>query len=333
MSLLLDNTRYVLATGIKVIVGPKGNLTVFAGEDELTVDDLPPFPWHDFFSELSRKALPRHELCQALRGRGYVKDFADAVLSALIEHGILVPENGFAAVYRFHRESSFGMFAHPVPPYQYGNRDDAVDADAGGQVITLLEEPLPPRDFAELLHARRSTRSFSGKAIMQRVLGTLLKACYGAQGIDETGTLHRAVPSAGGLYPLRLLLFVQNVRGLKQGIYQYLPLRSGIVPLDEVAYPKSLQDLFRTKGIVYDTCSLVANFIGRIDWNGPKYGERGYRYLLIEAGHAAQNLILAAEAFGLKYIPVGAVDDRLMIQTLHLAEDKELPLYSIVVGA
>ena len=63
-----------------------------------------------------------------------------------------------------------------------------------------------------------------------------------------------------------------------------------------------------------------------------KYGaERSPRYVHLEAGHAAQNLLLEAVALGLGATPIGAFDDEGVQQALGLAEEEQ-PLYLIPVG-
>jgi nitroreductase len=51
----------------------------------------------------------------------------------------------------------------------------------------------------------------------------------------------------------------------------------------------------------------------------------------MEAGHAAQNLLLEAAAVGLAAVPVGAFDDDRVRETLGLPRS-EAPLYLIPVG-
>jgi SagB-type dehydrogenase family enzyme len=62
-----------------------------------------------------------------------------------------------------------------------------------------------------------------------------------------------------------------------------------------------------------------------------KYGDRGIRYVHIEAGHAAQNLCLQATAMGLGIVTVGAFHDEEVAKLLNLPQD-EHPLYIIPVG-
>ena len=63
-----------------------------------------------------------------------------------------------------------------------------------------------------------------------------------------------------------------------------------------------------------------------------KYGERGVRYVHMEVGHAAQNVLLAAAALGLAAYPVGAFDDARVGELLQLARG-EAALYLVPVGA
>jgi SagB-type dehydrogenase family enzyme len=54
-----------------------------------------------------------------------------------------------------------------------------------------------------------------------------------------------------------------------------------------------------------------------------KYGERGERYVHIEAGHAGQNLCLQAAALGLGTTVVGAFSNADVARVLGLSEDVE----------
>ena len=62
-----------------------------------------------------------------------------------------------------------------------------------------------------------------------------------------------------------------------------------------------------------------------------KYGERGIRYAHIEAGHAAQNVYLQAQALGLGTVVVGAFRDKSVKRVLHMQDDEQ-PLSIMPVG-
>ena len=62
-----------------------------------------------------------------------------------------------------------------------------------------------------------------------------------------------------------------------------------------------------------------------------KYGERAERYVKLEAGHAAQNLLLQAVSLGLGAVPIGAFHNDEVQEVLDLPSGHE-PLYLIPVG-
>ena len=62
-----------------------------------------------------------------------------------------------------------------------------------------------------------------------------------------------------------------------------------------------------------------------------RYGERGVRYVHLEAGHAAENLCLQATALGLGAVTVGAFSDKELAAAVQLS-DNQTPLYVIPVG-
>ncbi len=61
-----------------------------------------------------------------------------------------------------------------------------------------------------------------------------------------------------------------------------------------------------------------------------RYGERGYRYVYMEAGHASQNIYLQATALGLGTVAVGAFIDDEVKRVVGAAEGE--PLYIMPVG-
>ena len=63
-----------------------------------------------------------------------------------------------------------------------------------------------------------------------------------------------------------------------------------------------------------------------------KYGLRGYRFALIEAGHVAQNLLLTATALRLGSVPLGGLFDRRIDELLDLDGVNESVLYAVSVG-
>jgi len=63
-----------------------------------------------------------------------------------------------------------------------------------------------------------------------------------------------------------------------------------------------------------------------------KYGERGYRYILLEAGHSAQNMCLASIALELGALPIGGFFDGYVSDLFQLDSEKEALLYALAVG-
>ena len=169
-------------------------------------------------------------------------------------------------------------------------------------------------------------REFSNDPLELSQIAQLLWATQGITG----GEAHRTAPSAGGLYGLELYVVTANVNGLPAGIYKYEILTHELVSLIE---GDTRQRLFRSALEQTSILQAAAIFVlaGVYDRISAKYGERGIRYTHMEAGHAAQNLLLQAVALGLGAVLVGAFDDAKVKRVLGLSK-KEMPLYLIPVG-
>ncbi len=67
----------------------------------------------------------------------------------------------------------------------------------------------------------------------------------------------------------------------------------------------------------------------RMTW---RYGERGYRYLHLDAGHVCQNLYLAAESVDCGVCAIAAFDDEAANRLLGLDGEEQFVIYFATVG-
>jgi len=206
-----------------------------------------------------------------------------------------------------------------------------------GAAVVPLSPPLPlDRALGEALSRRRSRRAFTDEPIASEALAALLHAGYGVTGLlgsqdDRPAFPLRSAPSAGALYPLELYAAVLRVRGLEPGLYHFDPLAPCLEVLRLRLTGEALARL-STYPDIASSCAvliLVAGIFGRTRF---KYGLRGYRFALLEAGHVAQNIVLAAAALDVASVPLGAFFDRRTDEFLELDGVNESALYTIAVG-
>ncbi len=169
-------------------------------------------------------------------------------------------------------------------------------------------------------------REFCDRALTEDELGQLLWAAQGITAADGK----RAVPSAGALYPLELYAACANVGGLTRGAYHYNSAHHELLLIAPGHQPEKLADAaFGQQWIA--SASAVICIAAAFERTTIKYGNRGRGYVYIEAGHAAQSLMLQVVALGLVSTIVGAFGDDQVSRVLHLAPD-ETPLCLLPVG-
>jgi SagB-type dehydrogenase family enzyme len=202
--------------------------------------------------------------------------------------------------------------------------------------------PLPPAaslemTVSEAVERRVSRRGFADRAVAAEALAALLHAGYGVTHVLESDTSApvvplRSVPSGGALYPLELFVVVVRVDGLAPGLYHFDPSRESLERVRADACADDVTGLSTYPEIV-SRCAvlfLIAAVFGRTRF---KYGLRGYRFALLEAGHVAQNVVLAATALDLACVPLGGFYDRRADAFLGLDGVNESTVYTIAVGA
>ena len=189
---------------------------------------------------------------------------------------------------------------------------------------TVINLPDPNKDSAisleQAITKRRSRRKFILKALTHEQIGQL---CWAAQG-QEAHSRYRTAPSAGATYPLELLVVIRD------GLFQYLPAKHSLKKLTDQDLRAELTSAAWGQKFIADA-PLTLVFTVQFSRTTGRYGQRGIRYVYMEAGHAAQNVLLQAEALGLGSVAVGAFDDASMSKVLSLPDNLE-PLYMVIVG-
>jgi SagB-type dehydrogenase family enzyme len=176
------------------------------------------------------------------------------------------------------------------------------------------------------LSRRRSVRQFQQQTLSLSQLARLL---WAAQGISSDNGM-RTAPSAGALYPLVVYVAVGRVEELPAGIYQYLPVTHELVQAVNGDQRGALSRHALYQAWVAEAPAVVV-ITADYDRTTAKYGQRGERYVHMEVGHAAQNLLLQATALNLGAVSVGAFKDRAIAGLLHL-HDTHHPLMLVPVG-
>lgn len=197
----------------------------------------------------------------------------------------------------------------------------------------VMKLPLPTWEgkvsVEQAIKQRRTIRRYGSRALNADQLSQLL---WAAGGITENKGYKRAAPSAGALYPMDLYVVVGEggVASLKAGIYHYEAGKHGLSPVAQgdmrsLVAQASLSQMWMAKAPL---CMVITAEYSRVMG---KYGRRGIRYAMIEAGHMGQNIFLQARALGLDAGIVGAFDDNRLIEVMGIPSTHE-PLLVMPVG-
>ncbi len=191
--------------------------------------------------------------------------------------------------------------------------------------------------IGEILTTRRTARSFSEEPLSIDELSKLLHYSYGITGeapetfSDGTYQKLRASPSGGGLYPLEIYLVIFNVENVENGLYHYFVKEHCIELISAGDYRPFMSECVLFKDIV-DKAAVMFIVTAVFLRHKFKYGERGYRYTLLDAGHFGQNLYLTATALKLGCVAVcGFIDDKID-SFLNVDGVNESTVYTLCVG-
>ncbi|MBE1493146.1 SagB-type dehydrogenase family enzyme [Amycolatopsis lexingtonensis] len=229
----------------------------------------------------------------------------------------------------------------------------------GDMMVTVLaqldDDPVPPGrtvDLPERLPVtmqldeaalrRRSVRGFSGDPVSLAELGTLLRIADGVTAEADVELLRgghetfrfRTAPSGGGLYPIALHVAALDVTGLPAGLYRYQPVRDLLVREGDRGQMDRVLEAFDHPGtaIGLDTAAALVVMVATPWRSMRKYGPRGLRFALHEAGAIAQNMHLAVTALGLGSSDCASFLDDPLHTALGVDGTMRAAVHSVIVG-
>jgi len=202
---------------------------------------------------------------------------------------------------------------------------------------TGVKTALPPRaplghHVCDLLDHRRSVREYRDDPVTLWQLGQLLGWSHGISGRPgDSRPTRRPAPSAGALYPIEIYVAVQRVTGLERGVYHY---NATTHTLESTAPGSALAAIHRAclYPDIVTQASLYLMMAAMFARTCQKYGERGYRFVLLDCGHVAQNLHLVGAAVGLGSVGIGGFLDDPLNDVLELDGVNEAVVHTMALG-
>lgn len=190
-----------------------------------------------------------------------------------------------------------------------------------------LPDLKPASELEKIISSRRSKRENSQTISAGKLEKIIYFANHGPQ-ID--GHRYRAYPSGGARYPLEIYLFVNNVKGLEQGLYHYSFENNYLEILQLKNFKPDLSQSLVDGWVADSSVFLIITAVpGR---SAIKYANKSLRYIFIEAGHLSQNILLMAEKYKVHTCPIGGFYEDKINELLRIDRTSEKAIYSIAIG-
>ncbi len=206
--------------------------------------------------------------------------------------------------------------------------EETEDNDFFEQAIDLPEPGVDQKTVSEALYERSSSYNFTTEGLSLVQAANLLWAAGGV-GVDGVSGATRTAPSAGATYPLDIYLVAGiDVEGMMAGVYRYDHEGHALVPVAEGDRRGGLAASALDQMFIADAPANIV-LVAHYERTTGRYGERGERYVHMDAGYASQNIYLMAEELDLGTVAVGAYDDS---EVADILETGGAPMMIMPVG-
>lgn len=252
---------------------------------------------------------------------------------------ILLPPGNEDQVWElFHENSKVGPYSRFLSDQDVQARMKELHESLPFEGYPLVDLPTPFTPLClsldQAIVRRTSTRNLIPSTLSLETLTTLLHYGYGITR-DNIGTSFprpfRVVPSGGALYPLELFFHGPHIEGLPAGLYHYNPTQHHLRRLREGDDTQQIAEAMVQPDLA-SGASLILFLTAIFERSVFKYDDRGYRFILLEAGHVAQNINLVSTALDLGCVNIGGYFDRQLDSLLGLDGVTHSTIYLIAIG-
>ncbi|MFW6022416.1 MAG: SagB/ThcOx family dehydrogenase [Halanaerobiaceae bacterium] len=209
------------------------------------------------------------------------------------------------------------------------------ELDGGKETIDLPQPSdikIGNYDLRKAFEERRSLRSYADTPLSLEELSFLLWVSQGVKKEVKGKATFRNVPSAGARHAFETYILINRVEGLEKGIYYFNALEHKLIPykISETIDNQVVKGCFNQAFIKESAVTFIWTAVkDRMNW---RYGERGYRYLHLDAGHVCQNIYLAAEAIDSGVCAIAAYSDDDINDLLEVDGEEQFAIYLASLG-
>lgn len=225
-------------------------------------------------------------------------------------------------------ETSDQVKGLPQPPFE-------LPPNKEGEIIDL---PNPKNvngkqiPLSDAINQRSSIRTYSNSPLSLEELSYVLWCMQGVKEVINRPATSRTVPSAGARHCFELFFLVNNVEGLRPGLYRFLAIDHKIQRVNEEQdiAERITQACLNQRFILTSSVTFVLTAVRyRMMW---RYTERGYRYMHLDAGHVMQNLYLCAEEISSGVCAIAAFNDDKLNTELGIDGVEQFAIYIGTIG-
>jgi SagB-type dehydrogenase family enzyme len=231
---------------------------------------------------------------------------------------------------RFHYETSFGDQGYKGKDIGWGGQVPLYKEYESASKVKLPTPDFEGLSVEEAIRKRRSERYFADKPMTLEQLAQMLLSAGGIT-YSSNGWDFRAAPSGGALYPMEIYVIALNVGTLANGLYHFQVSDNTLELIKEGDFGRQIHKASNEQEAV-GTSPVTLILTARFDRSTVKYGDRGYRYIYIEAGAICENIYLEATSLGLGTVAVGAFHDDALNRLLEIDGINEAALLVMPVG-
>ena len=220
----------------------------------------------------------------------------------------------------------------PQPPLQK-------EFDKDSEIINLIpiaKIKIRNDNLIQNIKNRKSHRRYKDESLTLEELSFLLWASQGVKSVYERNNKSyatlRTVPSGGARHPFETYLLINNVTGLKHGLYRYLAIEHKLMFIrkienqSEMIIDATLGQKFTGKAAIVFIWSCIAY---RGEW---RYNIAAHKAMLLDAGHICQNLYLACEGINAGTCAIAAYDQEKVDNIIDVDGENEFSVYLSPVG-